>query len=63
MSVDDFVDDFENRQIVNYQVAKSMLRIFDLMDILVKICQLYIDLIQINLIGIKLTSMKSMMIG
>ena len=47
VGVDDFVDGFENRQIFNYQVAKLIMWIFDLIDVLVKICQLIIDLFKI----------------
>ena len=40
-------NDFENRQIFNYQVAKLIMWIFDLIDVLVKICQLINDLLKI----------------
>jgi hypothetical protein len=56
--VDDFVDVFENRQIVSNQVAGLIWRILNLEDVLVKICQVLVDLVQVNIIGIKYGSIQ-----
>ena len=45
--VDEIDDGFGNCQIVNNQVTKLILWIFYLMDELLKICQLFVDLIKI----------------
>ena len=51
--VDDFGDVFEGRQDDSNQIAKLILWILDFIDILDKIYKVFIDLVQINLIGIK----------
>ena len=54
VGVDEFVDGFGNRQVVIYQAARLVLWIINLINVVVEICQSFIDLIQINIIGIKL---------
>ena len=56
LRVDDFVDVFEIRQIVSNQVAGLIWRILNFEDVLMEICEVFVDLIQINFIEIEFGS-------